>query len=141
MHIDTGNTGFMLLCCSLVMLMTPALGWDDALEVWGVHGVGGILGTFVLGILATTVFNSAGTNGLLHGNVHFFLVQCVLPCSSLRYGPSPSPSGCCGSSIASPHHPGESERGDRADGSRPGPRWRDCLPLKRSQTSCGAHLF
>ena len=25
MHIDTGNTGFMLLCCSLVMLMTPGL--------------------------------------------------------------------------------------------------------------------
>ncbi len=25
MHLDTGNTGFMLLCCSLVMLMTPGL--------------------------------------------------------------------------------------------------------------------
>ena len=25
LHLDTGNTGFMLLCCSLVMLMTPGL--------------------------------------------------------------------------------------------------------------------
>jgi ammonium transporter, Amt family len=30
-----------------------------------------------LGILATTAFNPAGTDGLLHGNMHFFLVQCA----------------------------------------------------------------
>jgi Amt family ammonium transporter len=31
----------------------------------------------MLGILATTAFNPAGTSGLLHGNTHFFLVQCA----------------------------------------------------------------
>ncbi len=31
----------------------------------------------MLGILATTAFNPAGTDGLLHGNMHFFLVQCA----------------------------------------------------------------
>jgi Amt family ammonium transporter len=37
-HLDTGNTGFMILCTSLVMLMTPGLaffyGWWDAKTSW-----------------------------------------------------------------------------------------------------------
>jgi ammonium transporter, Amt family len=51
------------------------LGWDDALDVWGVHGVGGFLGIVSCGIFASLAFNPAGTDGLLNGNVHFFLVQ------------------------------------------------------------------
>jgi Amt family ammonium transporter len=51
------------------------LRWDDALDVWGVHGVGGFLGIVLCGIFATTVFNPAGVDGLLRGNSHFFLVQ------------------------------------------------------------------
>jgi len=52
------------------------LGWDDALDVWGVHGVGGFLGIILLGIFATTSFNPNGVNGLLHGNPpRFFFIQ------------------------------------------------------------------
>jgi Amt family ammonium transporter len=51
--------------------------WDDALDVWGVHGVGGILGTICLGIFATTTLNPAGANGLLFGGVGFFTMQVV----------------------------------------------------------------
>lgn len=47
-------------------------GWDDALDVWGVHGVGGFLGIVLLGVLATTAFNPQGPNGLLAGNPAFF---------------------------------------------------------------------
>ncbi|KLO21680.1 MULTISPECIES: ammonium transporter [unclassified Marinitoga] len=47
-------------------------GWDDALDVWGVHGVGGYLGIVLLGLFATKSVNSNGANGLLYGNAGFF---------------------------------------------------------------------
>jgi Amt family ammonium transporter len=49
--------------------------WDDALDVWGVHGVGGITGTILLGIFSTTAINAAAANGLLQGNETFFGLQ------------------------------------------------------------------
>ncbi len=49
--------------------------WDDALDVWGVHGVGGIIGTIFLGIFATTAVNIAGANGLFYGGYRFFGIQ------------------------------------------------------------------
>ena len=49
--------------------------WDDSLDVWGVHGVGGILGSISLGIFAQRAFNAAGADGLLVGNARFFGVQ------------------------------------------------------------------
>jgi len=51
--------------------------WDDALDVWGVHGIGGILGVISLGIFATTALNSNGANGLIFGGVSFFAMQVV----------------------------------------------------------------
>ena len=53
------------------------LGWDDALDVWGVHGVGGMLGTILLGVLASKAWNPAGADGLLQGNVAFFGKECA----------------------------------------------------------------
>ena len=41
---------------------------DDALDVWACHGVGGTWGAIATGIFATVTVNSAGANGLLHGN-------------------------------------------------------------------------
>jgi len=49
--------------------------WDDALDVWGVHGIGGVLGTILLGIFASKAINPAGTDGLLLGNTSFFFKQ------------------------------------------------------------------
>jgi len=51
--------------------------WDDALDVWGVHGVGGFIGIVLLGIFASKVFNPNGTDGLLAGDSSFFLKQCA----------------------------------------------------------------
>lgn len=45
---------------------------DDALDVWGVHGVGGMLGVILLGVFANMAFNPAGANGLLAGDATFF---------------------------------------------------------------------
>ncbi len=48
---------------------------DDALDVWGVHGVGGMLGIILLGVFASTQFNPAGTDGLIAGNATFFFKE------------------------------------------------------------------
>ncbi len=52
-------------------------GWDDALDVWGVHGVGGFLGVLMLGIFATVTVNDAGANGLFYGAPIFFVKEAI----------------------------------------------------------------
>ena len=50
--------------------------WDDALDVWGVHGVGGALGVIMLGIFANKMFNpGGGANGLVLGDSSFFFKE------------------------------------------------------------------
>jgi Amt family ammonium transporter len=44
------------------------LGYDDSLDVFGVHGIGGIWGVIATGIWATKTINPDGANGLLYGN-------------------------------------------------------------------------
>jgi Amt family ammonium transporter len=63
--------------CYFAVEMKNKLHWDDALDVWGVHGVGGFLGILMLGLFANSTFNPAGTNGLLYGNPSFFFKQLV----------------------------------------------------------------
>jgi ammonium transporter, Amt family len=63
--------------CYGAVALKNRLHWDDALDVWGVHGVGGFLGIVLLGVFATTAFNPAGTDGLLAGNAAFFGKQLV----------------------------------------------------------------
>lgn len=58
--------------CYYAVALKNKLQLDDALDVWGVHGVGGLLGIILLGVFATVAFNPAGTDGLLAGNVSFF---------------------------------------------------------------------
>jgi Amt family ammonium transporter len=57
--------------CYFAVALKNRLKWDDALDVWGVHGVGGALGIVLLGVFATTAFNAQGANGLLAGNPVF----------------------------------------------------------------------
>jgi Amt family ammonium transporter len=64
------------IVCYYAVELKNKLHWDDALDVWGVHGVGGALGIILLGVFADKAFNpAAGTNGLLHGNSSFFVKQ------------------------------------------------------------------
>lgn len=58
---------------------------DDALDVWGVHGVGGFLGVISTGLFASALWNPAGSNGLLLGNVHFFLVETAIAVITAAY--------------------------------------------------------
>jgi Amt family ammonium transporter len=59
--------------------------WDDALDVWGIHGVGGFLGTILLGVFATLKINPNGANGLIYGNYHFFIIQVITTIISAAY--------------------------------------------------------
>jgi len=61
--------------CFYAVALKNRLHWDDALDVWGVHGVGGFIGILMLGVFATTAFNPGGTNGWLAGNSAFFVKQ------------------------------------------------------------------
>jgi Amt family ammonium transporter len=50
---------------------------DDTLAVWGVHGIGGVTGTLMLGLFASKSINPQGVNGLLYGNAGFFIKELV----------------------------------------------------------------
>jgi Amt family ammonium transporter len=65
------------LVCFYAVALKNRLQWDDALDVWGVHGVGGALGIVLLGVFATKAYNPAGGDGLLAGNATFFVRQCL----------------------------------------------------------------
>ena len=52
-------------------------GYDDSLDVVGIHGVGGTLGALAIGFFATKTVNDAGNNGLLFGNVELLGAQAL----------------------------------------------------------------
>jgi len=58
--------------CYFAIQLKTLLKWDDALDVWGVHGVGGLLGIVLLGVFAGTAVNPHGAQGLIHGAGSFF---------------------------------------------------------------------
>jgi len=65
--------------CYFAVALKNKLKWDDALDVWGVHGVGGILGVMMLGLFASKAVNPMVTiDGLLiGGSWEFFMKQAV----------------------------------------------------------------
>jgi len=71
--------------CYFAVSLKNRLQWDDALDVWGVHGVGGALGVVLLGLLASKAVNPAGADGLLRGNPGFFIVQVLTVIGSSIY--------------------------------------------------------
>ncbi len=71
--------------CYLAVHLKNKMGWDDALDVWGVHGIGGCLGTILLGVFAAKVINPAGADGLLAGGTTFFIHQAVAVIGACLY--------------------------------------------------------
>jgi Amt family ammonium transporter len=72
--------------CYFAVNLKNRLQWDDALDVWGVHGVGGVLGTILLGVFASKAVNPNGADGLLAGNTAFFLKQTVAALGASAWG-------------------------------------------------------
>ena len=56
-----------LVCYLAVTVIKARLGYDDALDAFGVHGVGGIWGTIAVGLFAEKAVNAAGADGLFFG--------------------------------------------------------------------------
>ncbi|MFA6410938.1 MAG: ammonium transporter [Candidatus Buchananbacteria bacterium] len=61
--------------CYFAVMLKNKLKFDDALDVWGVHGVGGVVGCLLLGVFATLQVNQHGADGLLAGNPIFFFKE------------------------------------------------------------------
>jgi Amt family ammonium transporter len=62
--------------CAAAVRLKFRLGYDDSLDVVGVHGVGGVIGMLLLGCFATKVVNPSGANGLFSGGgFHFFFLE------------------------------------------------------------------
>ncbi|HZA49479.1 MAG TPA: ammonium transporter [Myxococcaceae bacterium] len=55
--------------CYGAVLMKERLRYDDSLDAWGVHGVGGFLGALLTGVFARAALNPLGADGLIMGNV------------------------------------------------------------------------
>jgi ammonium transporter, Amt family len=60
-----------------VTFMKPKFGYDDALDVFGVHCVGGIWGALATGLFASKAINPAGADGLFFGNPKQFVIQAI----------------------------------------------------------------
>lgn len=65
------------LVCYYAVSLKNKLHWDDALDVWGVHGVGGILGVILLGVFGSSAINPSATDGLIFGGTVFFLTETI----------------------------------------------------------------
>ena len=63
--------------CYLSLSLKPKLKFDDSLDAFGVHGVGGILGTIGAGLFAQKAINAAGADGLFFGNPRQLVVQLI----------------------------------------------------------------
>jgi Amt family ammonium transporter len=78
--------GFVTACCCywMVAYVKPKLGYDDSLDAFGVHGVGGILGSILTGVFATAAI-TGGAKGALYGDWHQLGVQCLATLFSIVY--------------------------------------------------------
>jgi Amt family ammonium transporter len=74
-----------IICFIMVAVVKPKLGYDDSLDAFGVHGIGGIWGALATGLFASKAVNPAGADGLLYGNAHQFLVQLLATLITIGY--------------------------------------------------------
>jgi ammonium transporter, Amt family len=73
------------ICFFGVALVKERFGVDDALDVVGVHGIGGTWGALATGLFATVAINAAGANGLVYGNPQQLLTQVIAVAVSWVY--------------------------------------------------------
>jgi len=64
-----------VVCYTSSVWVKKWIGYDDALDAWGVHGVGGALGAILTGVFASSAINSVGKGWLYDGNVHQLVLQ------------------------------------------------------------------
>lgn len=70
--------GASAICYMGINTLKPRFGYDDTLDVFGVHGLGGTWGAIATGIFATKSVNPAGADGLLYGNPSQLVNQLIV---------------------------------------------------------------
>ena len=65
------------VCYFAVAIVKAKFGYDDSLDAFGVHGIGGIWGAIATGLWATTAVNPDGANGLFYGETDLFFAQII----------------------------------------------------------------
>jgi Amt family ammonium transporter len=75
------------VCYLAVVLVKNKMGYDDSLDAFGVHGIGGMVGALLTGFFATTAINPAGADGLFFGNAMLALKQlaAVAVCAAFSF--------------------------------------------------------
>ncbi len=71
--------------CYGAVLVKARLGYDDSLDVVGIHGVGGALGVIATGLFATKLINESGANGLFYGNASQLGTQLIGVLATIGY--------------------------------------------------------
>lgn len=66
-----------IVCYCAVAVVKAKFGYDDSLDAFGVHGVGGMWGAVATGLWATTAVNPDGANGLFYGETDLFFAQII----------------------------------------------------------------
>ena len=75
-----------IICFIMVAVIKPKFKYDDALDAFGVHGMGGIIGSILTGVFATRcVTGDGGVEGALYGDWHQLWVQTVATLVSIAY--------------------------------------------------------
>jgi Amt family ammonium transporter len=70
--------GFAGILCYFAVVWKGRMGYDDSLDVVGIHGVGGIFGILATGLFASKAINTAGADGLFFGNTAQFGIQAIM---------------------------------------------------------------
>ncbi|MBO6179295.1 MAG: ammonium transporter [Selenomonadaceae bacterium] len=65
------------ICYGAVAILKEKMGYDDSLDAFGIHGLGGTWGSIATGLWATTTVNPAGANGLFYGETHLLFAQVI----------------------------------------------------------------
>lgn len=73
-----------IICC-LAMSLKSKFGYDDALDVVAVHGMGGVWGALATGLFASKAINPAGADGLFYGNPKLVLIQAIGIVAAITY--------------------------------------------------------
>ncbi|MEG4836928.1 ammonium transporter [Microcoleus sp. B9-D4] len=65
------------VCCFFAVSFRAKLGFDDSLDTFPIHGVGGTIGALLTGVFATKAVNAAGNDGLFAGNPGLIVIQFI----------------------------------------------------------------
>jgi len=74
-----------IICYTSVAVIKLKFGYDDSLDAFGVHGVGGTVGALATGLFAQKIINAAGNNGLFFGNPSQFVTQAIGVAATMAY--------------------------------------------------------